>query len=50
MLNSMSPILHSRTLGAPSNQKCNHDTAKALLWPLRVLRHPHNIATEDWQP
>lgn len=40
MLNSPSPISHSCTLCAPSNQKCNHVTAKALLWPLCVPCRP----------
>ena len=37
MLNSVSPILHSRTLHALINQKCNHVTVKASLWPPRAL-------------
>lgn len=34
MLNSMAPILHSRTLHALINQICNHVTVKAFLCPL----------------
>lgn len=38
-------ILNSMSSSALINQKCNHGTAKACLWPLRVLCHPHKIGT-----